>query len=80
MKKDFRNKLTSICRETAKQLDMAREGPRWNCEVTEVKIRSDGRKLYSFYILDQNSGHKYEASALIDNEQNADWEVEEVGN
>ena len=78
MKKNFRNKLTSICRETAKQLDMARNGPRWNCEVTDLKIRRDGRKQYSFYIMDKNSGHEYQATALIDNEQNADWNVKEV--
>lgn len=78
MKKEFRDNLTSICRETAKQLDMSREGSRWICEVTDLKIRRDGRKKYSFYILDRNSGHEYQAEALIDNEQNAEWEVEEV--
>lgn len=78
MEKDYRNTLTSICRETAKTLDMSRGGSRWVCEVTDVKIRSDGRKKYSFYITDRTSGHEYQVEALIDNEKNAEWEVEKV--
>lgn len=57
---------------------MIRHGPRWVCEVTDVKTRDDGRKNYKFYILDKNSGHEYEGRALVDKEQNAEWEIEKV--
>lgn len=78
MKKEFRNKLTSICRETAKTLDMARNGPRWLCEVTDVKVLGEGRKAYQFYIMDKNSGQEYQAQATVEREESAEWDIEKV--
>lgn len=78
MEDGFRSNLVSICRDTAKSLDMVRTGSRWHCEVTEVEITRNGVKRYEFYILDKNSGHEYEAQARVQNEQNAEWDVEEV--
>jgi hypothetical protein len=78
MKKEFRNKLTSICRETAKTLDMARNGPRWLCEVTDLQIVGEGRKVYQFYIMDKNSGHEYQAQASVEREESAEWDIEKV--
>jgi hypothetical protein len=78
MEDEFRSNIVSICRETAKSLDMARTGSRWHCEVTEVGITRNGVKKYEFYIHDKNSGHEYEATARVENEQNAEWDVSEV--
>lgn len=73
-----RHDITSICRETAKSLDMSRSGSRWRCEVTKVDITNEGFKEYRFYVHDKNSGREYEAQALVENEQTAKWEVQEV--
>jgi len=70
--------LISICRETAKSLDMARTGSRWHCEATDVSISEAGVKVYEFYILDRNSGHEYQAQATVENEQKAEWDVSRV--
>lgn len=78
LKKEFRNKLTSICRETAKTLDMARNGPRWLCEVTRVRVLGEGRKHYQFYIMDKNSGQEYQAMAIVEREESAEWSLEKV--
>lgn len=78
MKDEFRNKLTSICRDTAKSLDMTRSGSRWVCEVTEVNVGQSGVKNYRFYILDKNSGHEYEARAKVENNEPAEWDIREV--
>ncbi len=75
---DLRNEITSICRETAKSLDMMRNGSRWKCEVTEVKILDEGVKRYGFYVNDKNSDKEYQAEALIGNKETADWDIEEV--
>lgn len=75
---EFRSNLVSICRETAKKFDMVRNGSRWHCEVTEVKISRPGVKEYEFYLLDKNSGHEYQATAEIKNDQNAEWNIEQV--
>ncbi len=75
---EFRSNLTSICRETAKSLDMVRTGSRWHCEATRISISANGVKVYEFYILDKNSGHEYEVQATIENDQNAEWNVSEV--
>ena len=76
--KTSRNDITSICRETAKSLDMSRSGSRWRCEVTAVDITDQGFKKYKFYICDKNSGREYQAQAIVENEQTADWQVQEV--
>lgn len=76
--KTSRSDITSICRETAKSLDMSRSGSRWRCEVTKVDITDEGFKKYSFYIHDKNSGREYEAQAVVENEQTANWEVQEI--
>jgi hypothetical protein len=76
--KTSRSDITSICRETAKSLDMSRSGSRWRCEVTAVDITSEGFKEYNFYIHDKNSGREYEAQAIVENEQTANWEVQEI--
>lgn len=78
MKDEFRNKIVSICRETAKSLDMVRRGSRWLCEVTEVNISREGVKRYDFYILDKNSGQEYEGQARVENEENAEWDVQKI--
>lgn len=76
--KTSRSDITSICRETAKSLDMSRNGSRWRCEVTKVDITDEGFKEYRFYVYDKNSGREYEAQAVVENEQTADWEVQEI--
>lgn len=78
MKDEFRNKLVSICRDTAKSLDMARHGSRWLCEVTKVEISGEGVKKYNFYILDKNSGQEYEARATVEYEENAEWDLQKI--
>lgn len=78
MDDEFRNNIVSICRDTAKSLDMSRNGSRWLCEVTEVNVSREGIKEYGFYILDKNSGHEYEATADVENKENAEWEVTEI--
>ncbi|MFB6190416.1 MAG: hypothetical protein ABEJ91_02480 [Candidatus Nanohaloarchaea archaeon] len=75
---ELRGKIVSICRDTAKSLDMARTGSRWHCEVTEVSINCNGVKKYEFYVHDKNSGREYRAEARVENEQNAEWQVGEV--
>lgn len=75
---ELRNEITSICRETAKSFDMTRNGSRWKCEVTEVKISDEGVKRYGFYINDKTSDKEYQAEALIENNETADWSIEEV--
>lgn len=75
---DVRNEISSICRETAKSLDMTRNGSRWKCEVTEVKISDDGVKRYGFYVNDKKSDKEYQAKALIENGETASWEIQEV--
>jgi len=75
---DLRNEITSICRETAKNLDMMRNGSRWKCEVTEVEISDEGVKRYGFYVNDKNSDREYQAEALIENKETANWSIEEV--
>lgn len=76
--KTSRADITSICRETAKSLDMSRDGSRWRCEVTKVDITDEGFKKYNFYIYDKNSGREYEAQAVVENEETAKWEVQEI--
>ncbi|MFO7794375.1 MAG: hypothetical protein R6V35_05380 [Candidatus Nanohaloarchaea archaeon] len=76
--KTSRTDITSICRETAKSLDMSRSGSRWRCEVTDVSITDEGFKKYQFYVHDKNSGREYEAQAVVENEQTANWEVQEI--
>jgi hypothetical protein len=76
--KTSRSDITSICRETAKSLDMSRNGSRWRCEVTDVDITDEGFKKYQFYIHDKNSGREYEAQAVVENKQTANWEVQEI--
>ena len=76
--KELHSEITSICRETAKSLDMTRNGSRWKCEVTEVKISDEGVKRYGFYVNDKNSDKEYQAEALIENNETADWDIEEV--
>lgn len=78
MDSDLRNEITSICRETAKSFDMMKNGSRWKCEVTEVKISDEGVKKYGFYVNDKNSDKEYQAEALIENRETADWSIEEV--
>lgn len=78
MEPEYRNKLTSICRDTAKSFDMSRNGSRWKAEVTQVKVSDQGVKRYSFYIYDKNSGHEYQAEATLENKENAEWEIERV--
>ncbi|PSG99217.1 MAG: hypothetical protein BRC29_03770 [Nanohaloarchaea archaeon SW_7_43_1] len=78
MKKDFRNKLTSICRETAKTLKMDRDGARWFCETTELNIKDEGKMIYRFYVMDKNSGHEYQVNAVIEKDDITDWNVREV--
>lgn len=73
-----RNDITSICRETAKSLDMSRNGSRWRCEVTRIDITDEGFKKYRFYIHDKNSGREYGAQAIVENEQTANWKVQEI--
>lgn len=75
---DLHNEITSICRETAKSLDMMRNGSRWKCEVTEVKISDEGVKRYGFYVNDKNSDKEYQAEALIENKETANWSINEV--
>ena len=75
---DLRNEISSICRETAKSLDMTRSGSRWKCEVTEVKISDEGVKRYGFYVNDKNSDKEYQAKAVIENNDTASWEIQEV--
>lgn len=74
----MRNEITSICRETAKTFDMTRNGSRWKCEVTEVKVSDEGVKRYGFYVNDKNSDKEYQAKAVIENNDTASWEIEEV--
>lgn len=78
MKSEYRSKLTSICRETAKSLDMARNGSRWKCEVTDVRISGGGVKRYGFYVHDKNSGEEYQLKALVENNESATWKIEKV--
>ena len=78
MHSDYRGKLTSLCRETAKSFDMSQNGSRWKCEVTEVEISLQGVKRYSFYIYDKNSGHEYQAKAVLENNEDATWSIERV--
>ena len=73
-----REDITSVCRETAKSLDMSRNGSRWRCEVTAVEITNQGYKKYRFYIHDKNSGREYEAQATVKNEETAKWNVKEI--
>lgn len=75
---DLRNEITSICRETAKSLDMTRSGSRWKCEATEVKISDEGVKRYGFYVNDKKSDKEYQAEALIENGEAASWSIQEV--
>lgn len=75
---DLRSDITSICRETAKSLDMTRNGSRWKSEVTEVKISDEGVKRYGFYVNDKNSDKEYQVEALIENNETANWEIQEV--
>jgi hypothetical protein len=77
-KPELRGELTSLCRETAKSLDMERNGSRWKCEVTSVKITDHGVKHYSFYIHDKNSGNEYQAEAYVENGETANWKLEAV--
>lgn len=72
---DLRNEITSICRETAKTFDMTRNGSRWKCEV---KVSDEGVKRYGFYINDKNSDKEYQAQALVENNDTANWKIQEV--
>lgn len=74
----LRGEITSICRETAKTFDMTRNGSRWKCEVTEVKVSDEGVKKYGFYVNDKISDKEYQAEALIENRENAEWKISEV--
>ena len=80
MKEDseLRKEITSICRETAKNFDMMKNGSRWKCEATEVKISDEGVKRYGFYVNDKNSDKEYQVVAQIENRENANWEIQEV--
>ena len=57
---------------------MSRNGSRWRCEVTRIDITDEGFKKYRFYIHDKNSGREYEAQAVVENEQTANWKVQEI--
>ena len=74
----LRDEITSICRETAKSLDMERSGSRWKCEVTSTAISGQGVKRYSFYVHDKNTGREYQAEARIENGETAEWHLEEL--
>lgn len=78
MDSELHSQITSICRETAKSLDMMRNGSRWKCEVTEVKVSDEGVKNYGFYVNDKNSDREYQVKALIENDETANWKIEEV--
>ena len=75
MKKKIKNKLISACRETAKTLGMSKRGSRWLSEMTEVKLKKENIIEYGFYVLDKNSENEYEVKAVVQNNENADWEV-----
>jgi hypothetical protein len=75
---DLHSDITSVCRKTAKSLDMTSNGSRWKCEVTEVNISNEGVKKYGFYVNDKNSDKEYQVEALIENNETADWTIEEV--
>lgn len=75
---ELRDEIASICRETAKSFDMTRSGSRWKCEVTEVEISDEGVKRYGFYVNDKNSDKEYQTEALIENRENAEWNIMEV--
>lgn len=79
-KPELRGEITSLCRETAKSLDMERNGSRWKCEVTNITITDHGVKKYSFYIHDKNSGNEYQAEAHVENGETAKWNLETVEN
>jgi hypothetical protein len=75
---ELRDEVTSICRETAKSLDMERSGSRWKCEVTDVAISGHGVKRYRFYVHDKNTGQEYRAEARVENGETANWRLMEV--
>lgn len=75
MKKEIRNKLTSTCRETAKTLGMSKRGSRWLSEVTKINLKDQNIIEYGFYILDKKTGNEYEATAVVQDNDNAEWDV-----
>lgn len=75
---NIRGEISSICRETAKSFDMSRNGSRWRCEVTDISISGQGIKSIRFYIHDKNSGREYQAQAVIENNETAEWKILEV--
>ncbi len=78
MKQEIRNKLTSTCRETAKTLGMSKRGSRWLSEITEIKLKDQNIIEYGFYVLDKKTGNEYEVNAVVQNNDNADWNVNYV--
>lgn len=75
MKTEIRQKVISTCRESAKSLGMSKRGSRWLSEITEVKLKKQNIIEYSFYVLDKQTGNEYEADAVVQNNDNADWTV-----
>lgn len=75
MKGKIRQKVISTCRETAKTLGMSKRGSRWLAEITEVKLKNQNIIEYGFYVLDKKTGNEYEATAILQNNDNADWNV-----
>jgi|GEM_PF-619137 hypothetical protein len=78
MKDEIREKVISTCRETAKTLGMSKRGSRWLSEVTEVTLKNQNIIEYGFYILDKKTGNEYEAKAIVQNNDNANWTVKFV--
>jgi hypothetical protein len=78
MKDEIREKVISTCRETAKTLGMSKRGSRWLSEVTEVTLKNQNIIEYGFYILDMKTGNEYEAKAIVQNNDNANWTVKFV--
>ncbi|MFQ3307980.1 MAG: hypothetical protein ACI977_000195 [Candidatus Nanohaloarchaea archaeon] len=78
MDSELHSDITSVCRKTAKSLDMTSNGSRWKCEVTEVKISDEGVKKYGFYVNDKKANREYQAEARIENNETAEWTINEV--
>jgi len=52
-----------------------KRGSRWLSEVTEVTLKNQNIIEYGFYILDKKTGNEYEAKAIVQNNDNANWTV-----
>jgi len=57
---------------------MSKRGSRWLSEVTEVTLKNQNIIEYGFYILDKKTGNEYEAKAIVQNNDNANWTVKFV--